>query len=244
MITDGINEKKTEISAYLMVGQSNMAGRGDAADVEPIENDRCRVLRFGRWQSMREPINPDRGVFSGSPKSGISLGASFADEMTKVTEGLVGLIPAADGGTSINLWQPGEPCLEYAKMITSYAMKTSRIAGIIWHQGESNSRPFGAVDMEEEVYTKRLITTLDALREQIGECAPVVIGELPRAIFDDEVGPRRMNGILHRIAEAYPNCRIASSEGLTVKKDKLHFDAVSLRELGKRYAEEMKQLLK
>ena len=48
-----------------MIGQSNMAGRGDIGDVEPIHNSNCYMLRMGRWQPMTEPVNTDRAVFSG-----------------------------------------------------------------------------------------------------------------------------------------------------------------------------------
>ena len=46
-----------------MLGQSNMAGRGDFGEVEEINNPLCYMLRNGRWQPMSEPINPDRHVF-------------------------------------------------------------------------------------------------------------------------------------------------------------------------------------
>ena len=77
MIKDGINLNNDEnIRSFLMIGQSNMAGRGEFRDVEPIENPRCHMLRMGRWQQMYEPINPDRDIFKIKYHSGISLAAS------------------------------------------------------------------------------------------------------------------------------------------------------------------------
>ena len=61
------------IHSFLLVGQSNMAGRGFAHEVEPIQNPRIKVLRNGRWQPMYVPVNPDR------PFSGVNLAESFAD---------------------------------------------------------------------------------------------------------------------------------------------------------------------
>ena len=55
------------IHSVLMIGQSNMAGRGNIGDVEPIRNLHLLVLRNGRWQPFFVPVNPDR------PFSGISL---------------------------------------------------------------------------------------------------------------------------------------------------------------------------
>ena len=106
-INDGIKLENTTVRSILMIGQSNMAGRGDIGDVPKINNDSCFMLRNGRWQKMHEPINPDRPIFESKYKSGIGLAASFADDLNKSTELPIGLIPCADGGTSIEEWQKG-----------------------------------------------------------------------------------------------------------------------------------------
>jgi len=38
MILDGLNENTNKITSFLMIGQSNMAGRGEFGDVECIDN--------------------------------------------------------------------------------------------------------------------------------------------------------------------------------------------------------------
>lgn len=43
-------------------------------------------------------------------------------------------------------------------------------------------------------------------------------------------------------AKEIPNMKVVSSEGLVHKGDKLHFDTPSLRTLGLRYAEAMREL--
>ena len=45
MFVDGI-QKKENIHSFLMIGQSNMAGRGNFGEVPPIQNDRCFMLRI------------------------------------------------------------------------------------------------------------------------------------------------------------------------------------------------------
>ena len=45
------------IHSFLLVGQSNMAGRGFRDEVEPIQNKRIRVLRNGMWRDMYVPVN-------------------------------------------------------------------------------------------------------------------------------------------------------------------------------------------
>ena len=90
MINDGIHMSDYLVDSVLMLGQSNMAGRGDMEQVKPIRNPMCYMLRMGRWQPMCEPVNPDRGIFEGRYRSGISLAASFADEYAKHCGSAVG----------------------------------------------------------------------------------------------------------------------------------------------------------
>lgn len=50
------------MKSFLLIGQSNMAGRGFVHEVPSIYNERIEMLRNGRWQMMTEPINYDRPV--------------------------------------------------------------------------------------------------------------------------------------------------------------------------------------
>ncbi len=46
------------IHSFLMVGQSNMAGRGSLNEVEPISAPALLMLHNGRWRPMRAPVTP------------------------------------------------------------------------------------------------------------------------------------------------------------------------------------------
>lgn len=234
IIKDGIENETCEAS-FLMIGQSNMAGRGDINDVYPIKNPLCHMLRNGRWQPMTEPINPDRSIFSGKYRSGISLAASFADSYAKKYNEKVGLIPCADGGTKIEEWMPGELLFEHAVYQTKLAMRTSTLKGIIWHQGESNCYE-GA---NANAYKEKFATMISALKECLGiSDIPVIIGELARDYpggFGERA--RELNKVFAEIEGIVPNCKLVSSEGLVLKADVLHFNSASLRIFGERYFE-------
>ena len=159
MIQDGINELQQQVSGILMIGQSNMAGRGEMGDVEPIDNPNCLMLRIGRWQRMLEPINPDRSMFVGLYRSGVGLAASFADDYAKYSGGKVGLIPCADGGTCLGQWMPGEMDYDYAVALASLAKRICTLRGIIWHQGESDCADEALIDTYKERFI-RMITQL------------------------------------------------------------------------------------
>ena len=240
MINDGII-KKERLQSFLMIGQSNMAGRGEFGEVEPIVNPKCFMLRMGRWQPMSEPINPDRSILEGSYHSGIGLAASFADELSKDIGIEVGLIPCADGGTVIKQWQPGELLYDHAVAMTKIAMRTSDLCGIIWHQGESDCQ-----QLKKEVYRQAFLTTMTTLRKDLGnERLPLLIGEISDQIADgwglDSID--EMNVLLNQLQKEIPMRGIVSVKGLSLKADGIHFNSTSYRELGKRYFKKYKELV-
>lgn len=236
--------KDKGISSFLMIGQSNMAGRGNIGDVPPIENPKCFMQRNGRWQPMSEPINPDRGIFTGKYRSGISLAASFADGYASRTGELVGLIPCADGGTSLSQWAEGGELFDHAVMMTSLALRSSRLCGILWHQGEADCTDDSNVD----AYKEGFIKMITALRREL--CAydiPVLIGELSHTYTIDDRKfadrPSRLNRIFLEITEELPHSAVVSSQGLSMKADGLHFSAGALREFGERYLDKYFELI-
>ena len=234
-IKDGLKAAEGEILSFLLIGQSNMAGRGELADVAPIENKQCRMLRMGRWQKMSEPINPDRAIFEGKFHSGVGLGASFADGVATALDCRVGLIPCADGGTKLAQWMPGEVLFDHAALMTGLAQRTSRLGGILWHQGESDCN----TDEDVAAYKDKFITMITALRRALGaERVPLLIGELSEQIGEEwhlADRPQRMNAVFREIAEILPHTAVVSAKDLTLKPDNLHFDAVSQRAFGTRY---------
>ena len=236
-IKDGLDAQNEEIYSFLMIGQLNMAGRGEISDVPPIKNEKCFMLRMGRWQKMSEPINPDRPIFEGRFRPGVGLAASFADSLAIATGKKTGLIPCADGGTKIAQWQPGEVLFDHAVMMTKLATRSSRFSGILWHQGECDC----SNDENVALYKERLIRMINGIRGELGaQDLPFIMGELS-AHFGEKwaMGERhlRVNEILHEVEKELPHIAVVSSAGLSMKPDGLHFDAASCRVMGKRYFE-------
>jgi len=223
------------MKSFLLIGQSNMAGRGDFGEVPEIINDRCFMLRNGRWQFMSEPINPDRAVFNPDFHSGVGLAASFADEYAKYFNDTIGLIPCADGGTSLSQWMPGEILFDNAVMNAKLAMRSSELVGILWHQGEND-----AMDFDDVKYKKNFIQMMTELRKELNaENLPVIIGEISENIAPswNVKYAKEMNGLLMEIAEEFPHCKLTLAKDLELKNDGIHFSSKSYRILGKRYFE-------
>lgn len=225
------------IHSILIIGQSNMAGRGFVGEVEPIVNKDLFVLRNGRWREMYVPVNPDR------VKSGINLVESFADRYAKDHGVQVGIIPCADGGSCLDQWVPGSLLFDHAVFQAKLAQRTSTIAAVLWHQGESDCSP-----SRYPVYEKKLKMILDALRKELDLYdVPVLLGGLGDYL---EFCPREehyenyihINSALQSLADQEQMTGFVFAKGLSSNPDFLHFSAKSLREFGDRYYEEFLKL--
>lgn len=224
------------MKSFLLIGQSNMAGRGDFGEVPEIVNKHCFMLRNGRWQPMGEPINPDRHI-SGHYHSGVGLAASFADEYAKHFGENIGLIPCADGGTAIKEWQPGEVLYDNAVFQAKLAQRTSEIVGILWHQGENDSMNRDDVGL----YRDRFMNMISSLIKDLNlpDNIPVIIGELGEFLVDYADGKLKyfneINIVLKDLSKELQCSGFVSAKGLTCKDDGVHFSSKSYREFGKRY---------
>ena len=231
------HHEEGQMDAVLLIGQSNMCGRGIIGSVPPIDpRDKMFMLRNGRWQPMSEPINPDRRIFVEHDtdfRSGISLAASFAEEYAETYNRRIGLIPCADGGTSLCEWQPGRILFDHAVMMSRLAQRTARIVGILWHQGESDSK----AEANVSAYEKRFFAMLDPLMEQLGlhEKTPVILGELTERLPNRWPYTPQVNEILRQIAKSRLNFGIAKAVDLPLSADNIHFSGPAYRVLGRRY---------
>jgi len=221
------------MDSFLLIGQSNMAGRGYPNEVPPIINEGIYMLRNGRWQMTAEPLHNDR------PGAGIGLASSFAAAWRlRNSAGTIGLIPCADGGTSLDDWAVGGPLFDHAVAQAKLAQRSSRLTGILWHQGESDCFPERAA-----VYVEKLTIMIEALRRELEvPHIPMVVGALGDFLTSGMYGKYfgaypQVNAALLRYAQSQPRCYYVTAEGLTANPDGLHFNAASLRVLGIRYYE-------
>ena len=221
------------IHAFLLVGQSNMAGRGFPSEVEPIANKDILVLRNGRWWPMYVPVNPDRVT------AGINLAESFADRYAKEHGVQVGLIPCADGGTSLDQWKPGGVLFDHACMTAQLADRTAHIVGILWHQGESDCG-----DARYPLVKEKLKKLIRAFRQvPCLEKVPFLVGGLGDYLKDFpgfqhiKENYLRVNEAMEAAVAETETCAFVDAQGLGANPDNLHFSAAALREFGERYYE-------
>jgi hypothetical protein len=227
---------------YLLIGQSNMAGRGVVDPQDTIADRRIlRLNRAGDWETAKDPLHFDK------PVAGTGLGLTFAREMLKEVENdvSIGLVPCAVGGSGIDVWQAGAffeqtKSYPYDDMLlrTKLALKDGVLKGILWHQGERDSDTSTLIG----TYKDKFIRFVATLRHDLhAEGVPFLAGEL--APFSaHNTGTVAITQIFHDVADEIAQYDVVSTSGLMPMPDGIHFDAASERELGRRYAEKMKIL--
>ncbi len=221
------------MKSVLMIGQSNMAGRGFIKDVPTICNERIQMLRNGRWQMMTEPVNYDR------PIAGVGLAGSFAAMWCMEHEAdKIGLIPCAEGGSSLDDWAVDKTFFRHAVIQAKFAMQDTELIGILWHQGENDS--YGG---NYQTYYEKLTVIIDTLRKELNAPeVPLIVGELGDFLGQSGFGLscteyELVNREIMKFATKQNNCYFVTAADLTPNPDGIHFNAISQRRFGIRYYE-------
>lgn len=226
-----------DMDIYLLIGQSNMAGR---ADIEVQDTDTLNGvflftgLEDNEWEPAANPINKYSTIRKGLGLQKLGPGYYFAKEISKMNQGKqIGLVVNAKGGTAISEWMPGTEFYAEAIARAKQAMKSGTIKGIAWHQGESDVS-------RTDVYMGEVEELIQSLRKDLGdENIPFVAGQLS----EDKIERKQFNDMILGLPQKVKNTGVVLTEGTTTI-DETHFDSESQRLLGKRYAEEMQKLIK
>ena len=216
---------------FLLIGQSNMAGRGAVGPGDKVPHPRVFMLtKELTWTPAVDPMHFDK-----PERVGVGLGKTFGAVLAEADpQAMIGLVPAAFGGTSLDEWKPGDKLYANAVARAREAMKHGQLVGILWHQGEADSKPELAA-----TYAVRFAKMITQLRADLGaENVPVIVGETGRFRPDGAA----INAVLATLPQSVPHCAFVSAEGLADKGDHLHFDTPALHEFGRRYAQAWEKL--
>lgn len=233
---------KEKFHLYLLVGQSNMAGRGkvEAGDKQPVAN-LLMLDKENNWVPAVDPLHFDK------PGAGVGPGRTFGIEVAAADPTVtIGLIPCAAGGSPIDTWKPGAYHAQTKSHPWDDAIKRAKLAqekgvikGILWHQGEGDSSDKAAV-----VYAGKLKNLVLAFRKELNTDAPFLVGQLGMFKKPWLEGRKAVDRAHRELPQQVPNAAFVSAEGLVDGGDDVHFDNKSQREFGKRYAAAYFQLIK
>lgn len=226
---------------FLLIGQSNMAGRGDfESPADSLLLNHVFLLNdSGEFEGAKNPLNRYSTIRKVCEPElmRVGLGSSFAKEMAVYLKDSVYLIVNARGGTPAAKFLKGADNGYYETILnrTVNALqknKNLRLRAILWHQGESDA------DTPKN-YLEQVQTMVNSFRTDLNmPDLPFVAGELGEWNPDYETIGRKISMIPTTIENAY----LVRSKGLK-NRDAYHFDTASYKELGKRFAEVCKAAL-
>ena len=249
---------------YICFGQSNMEGNASvpSSEMQGVSErfqriytaDDCSTCgkKKGQWYTAVPPL---ARCFHGN---GIGYGPVDNFGRTLVEnldpEIRVGVVVVACGGCDIELFEknrcvsyinsaadwlknyardyggnPYERMIEMAKL----AKEVGVIKGILIHQGENNSGQTDWPDRLKGVYGT-ILSDVGLKAEEV----PLLVGEVRHS------GPcSGHNQIIANVPNVIPTAYVISSDGCESAGDQYHFSVKGYKELGKRYAEKMLELL-
>ncbi|MCF8378116.1 MAG: sialate O-acetylesterase [Bacteroidales bacterium] len=225
-----------KMDVYLLIGQSNMAGRAEIRDQDKdslknvflFTGDSLRL-----WEPAANPLNKYSSIRKDLSMQKLGPGYSFAKKMAEqFPEKKIGLVVNAKGGTSIKLWLPGTEFYDEAVKRTKIAMDYGELKGILWHQGSSDSN-------RTEAYPDELTLLISSLRKDFNNPElPFVVSELSL----DKPHKADFNRMISLIPSQIEYTACVRTENLKTI-DGTHFDSEGQTILGERFAVEMITLL-
>jgi hypothetical protein len=244
-------QQNEKLDIFLLIGQSNMQG------VAPIESLDTLILKDvylfndkNKWEPARNLPGNGMNRYSTVKRRPIVLfgpAYTFGRKIAAYSGHKIGIVSNARGATRIEWWQKGysgnndfdlyEEAVKQAKTAL-VSSPGSKIKGILWHQGEADNN-----DGRSALYMERLEALVKDLRKDLGDSnIPFIVGEVGK--WNNR--GLNINPVIRNIESHITNSKWVSSKGLTsiaVAKNDAHFDNLSQRTFGGRYADKAATLI-
>lgn len=226
---------ETTLKVVICAGQSNMVGKRSIASELPEELRGEQENLFFNGQTW-VPLSP--GI---TEKKGFGPEISFAKEFSAMLEERVGIIKHSRGGTSLaEKWSPANPNSLYAELLAKVAAarkgRNIQIVGMIWMQGEKDSKSSSMAD----AYAENLEKFIAAARNDFGSPQmPFVAGRVNP--------PKQRYAYVDEVRKAQTHCQadryaFIDCDALEKGPDNLHYTTKGIVELGRTFAEAMMEL--
>lgn len=260
-----VEQGNPNFQIYLAFGQSNMEGATKAEDQDLVNvperfktmaavNYTNTVRTKGQWYTAVPPLCREGCGLTPCDYFGRTLVENLPDSIS------VGVINVAVGGAKIELFMEEKKdayiaeqqdwfkniCAQYnndpfGRLVEmgKEAQKVGTIKGILLHQGESNCGESTWAAKVAKVY-KRLCYYLGLDPAK----TPLLAGETR---YEDQGGgcSYHNKAAMPMLKGEIPNSYVISADGCTgVSTDAWHFSAEGYRELGRRYGQQMLEILK
>ena len=239
------------VRVYLQGGQSNADGRALSAFLPAsLQQPQTDVDFFFRVEGSHPWENQLINLQPGSPESNptnffgpeITFGRSMADFYASDPNTSVAIIKYANGGTNLHTnWKAdktdsttgdGNEYTSFQNTVSAglAAIQSANpedtviVSGMIWHQGESDSKSA----INANAYEANLIDFIADIRATYSEDLPFIIGE----IANNGANSQMVREAQKAISIADPLTRFVSTDGYGLNFDNLHFNASGQQLLG------------
>jgi hypothetical protein len=239
-------EDRGHLALFILMGQSNMSGRG-ALDAPEAPQPHSSIYSFNkdyRWYPAREPLGTmpnEVDWIATDGGTGVGPGLAFARSLVAQEPALkIGLIPCARGASSIEEWQPGGgqntlygACLKRVRAASSYG----EVAGVLFSQGESDADDpalYAGRTLSAGTWAAKFETLVLALRSDLGQSElPVLFAQLGTYTGD---GLPYWSDVKSQQARVHlPRVTMIQTDDLVLGSD-AHFGTASNVEIGRRFA--------
>ena len=224
------------IDVYLVIGQSNTAGRAtiEAEDQAALE-DVFLLNQSNEWEQAQNPLNAYSTIRKDLSMQGLGYAYTFAKKVQEYTGNQLGLVVNARGGSSIFSWTKGDEDRyfeeAYDRLQAALSLPNTTFKGIIWHQGETNRN--------YQFYLSSLSNFINDWRDTLNMPEmPFIAGQLSQLRDDNET----FNQNILTLPTLVAHTAVAETEDLNAP-DLTHFDSEAQRELGRRYADKALSLI-
>ena len=237
---------------FALGGQSNMVGQGSTDALPGYPAGTLQVARGGATSggASGDLVAAAEPLDHVSTGGGMSLAVEFVRQFVADNpEATVCLVPCAASGTGFvdTRWNQGDDLYNSLVSRTNTVLAENpefNFGGILWHQGEKDA----ASSVAKATYKANLNAMLDAFATDITAMTPVtpvVVGGLPvHSVERNGASYKDTQAAIYETAAERGYCSIADSRypvPAVRQVDSLHWDAWSLREMGRQYYEAFKR---
>lgn len=232
---------------YVLMGQSNMSGRGVLAEAPAgygAPDPRIRLYgNDGQWRDAVDPLDSAVGqvdpVSADVTIAAVGPARSFADALLakRPTRRIV-LVPCAKGGSSIGQWAPSAArstlygsCLARVRE----AAPAGRLAGLLWYQGEADAEDPARAAAWAASFTR----VIDSFRADLGapDVRVLVVGLSDMPTSGPFAGRYPAWSVIQDAQRTVPGAIHVSAAGLPKNPDQLHLSTAGQIALGRRMAD-------
>lgn len=240
------------LRVFILAGQSNMAGNGVPTELPPqYQQQPDNVLMPIPRRRKGSPLTELVPFAPATKRFGPEVG--FAHAMAKAwPDSRNVLIKKAIGGTSALAWAPDWTRERaaitkndrvgplYQNLMTNQVQPIlqhygadAEIVGVLWAQGGRDGR----YEEAAAEYEQNLAKIISAFRRDLKSPAlPFVFAQTVDAPKRSFPYIEQVRAAQKRIAESVPYTAMVPIEGLSRKRDRVHFDTAGQLELGRRFA--------